>query len=282
MSVDHQTGLDRRSLLLAGAGVATFATAAPRSQHAAAGTKRPPRKVRHTFRGHFDQFAPDWHYLPFEVTETVTEIQVSYDYESTNTGAGFSLNVIDIGLFDGSGHGLGRTAGFRGWSGGARKSFRVNRRYATPGYLAGPLTPGTWHVILGPVGIVPPGVDWKVTITLVHGKPAKRRRPKPPPRRVKGAGAGWYRGDLHLHTVHSDGKRSPKLMAQHVREAGLDFMVSTDHNTTSSHSRWRKPAGKDLLVILGEEITTRGGHWIAAGLPAGPGSTGAIGPRTVS
>ena len=46
-------------------------------------------------------------------------------------------------------------------------------------------------------------------------------------------------------------------------------MVSTDHNTNSSHGVWGQYAGPDLLIITGEEITTRNGHWVAMGLPAG-------------
>ena len=259
---DHHVSLDRRALMTVGAGVATYAAAAAFEPATAAPGK--PTTRTHTFSGTFTGVdTPDWHYLPFRVDKKVTEIRVSYDYESTNTGAGFSLNVIDIGLFDGSGHGLGRAAGFRGWSGGARKEFRVSRHSATPGYLAGPLTPGTWNVILGPVAIVPPGVSWTVTVTLVSGKPKRRFRPKPAPRRVKGSGPGWYRGDLHVHTVHSDGKRSPKQMAAAAREAGLDFFVSTDHNTSSSHGFWGRHAGDDLLIVNGEEITTRNGHWLS-------------------
>lgn len=265
---DHHASLDRRALMTAGAGVATYAAAASFAPATAAPGK--PTTRTHTFAGTFSGVAtPDWHYLPFRVGREVTEIRVSYDYESTNTGAGFSLNVVDIGLFDASGHGLGRQAGFRGWSGGARKSFRVSRRRATPGYLPGPLHPGTWHVVLGPVAIVPPGVAWRVTVTLVSGRAKKRFKPKPAPRRVKGSGPGWYRGDLHVHTVHSDGKRTPGQMARAAREAGLDFFVSTEHNTTSAHGHWGRHAGDDLLIVNGEEITTRNGHWIAAGLPAG-------------
>lgn len=259
------TDLDRRALLAAGAGVTTSAAVATFEPVAAGTTTR-----SHTFTGAFTGLGtPDWHYLPFRVDRAVSEIRVSYDYESTDTGAGFSANVIDIGLFDGSGHGLGRRTGFRGWSGGARKSFRVSRHSATPGYLPGPLTPGTWSVVLGPFTVVPPGVSWRVTVTLVSGKPKRRFRPKPPPRRVKGTGSGWYRGDLHLHTVHSDGRDTQRAMARAAKAAGLDFIVSTEHNTTSAHGTWGRHAPRDLLVVLGEEVTTRAGHWIAAGLPPG-------------
>src|SRR5690606_26988920 len=43
----------------------------------------------------------------------------------------------------------------------------------------------------------------------------------------------------------------------------------SEHNTRSAHDVWGRYAPDDLLVVLGEEVTTRSGHWVAAGLPAG-------------
>ena len=269
---DHHDSraLDRRALLLSGAGVATYAATAGLSPAAAAARRRTREPAVHTFSGHFDgATTPDWHYLPVRVPRGVREIHVAYSYAKTDTGAGFSLNVIDIGMFDPSGHDLGNAAGFRGWSGGARQEFRIGRGSATPGYLAGPMTPGVWHVVLGPVAIVPPGVDWRVTVTLSFGPAEPAFEPTPAPRSVAGSGPGWYRGDLHLHTVHSDGRwTQPELLAA-ARAAGLDFIGSSEHNTQSASLTWGAHVPDDFLVINGEEVTTRAGHWQAMGIPAG-------------
>jgi hypothetical protein len=69
--------------------------------------------------------------------------------------------------------------------------------------------------------------------------------------------------------VYSDGKRLPVEVATGARQAGMDFIVSTDHNTPASHAVWGNYAGPDLLIMTGEEVTTRNGHWLALGLPAG-------------
>jgi hypothetical protein len=74
---------------------------------------------------------------------------------------------------------------------------------------------------------------------------------------------------MHLHTVHSDGRRTPAEVAAGARAAGLDYLVSTDHNTSSAAGVWGEFAGPDLLIIDGEEITTRNGHFTALGLPGG-------------
>lgn len=262
-------GVDRRSFLRT-TGVATALGVATASAPmvfapASAGASRST-----TYTGTFTGVGtPDWHYVPFDVPRGVSEIEVTYDYQSTSTPAGLSANVIDVGMFDPSGTDLGNAAGFRGWSGGARRSFRISAGAATPGYLAGPITAGRWHVILGPVAILPPGVDWTLTVTLHFGKPGPDFVPAPAPRSVPGTGRGWYRGDLHLHTVHSDGRRTPEEMVAAAVAADLDFFASTEHNTSSASLVWGEHAPSSLLVVNGEEVTTRDGHWLAVGLPAG-------------
>ncbi len=256
--------MDRRALLLTGGGVATTA-ALVTVEPAEAGRSR-----TFTFDGSFTSpDTPDWHYLPFKVPPGVREIEVSYSYDRTDTGAGFSVNVVDIGIFDPSGRGIGRAEGFRGWSGGARDRFRISRGSATPGYLPGPITPGTWNVILGPFLIVPPGTSYVVTVTLHFGPQDRPFRAKPARRAVPGRGPGWFRGDLHTHTVHSDGAWTQAQLARAARAAGLDFIGSSEHNTSSASLTWGRYAPDDLLVLPGEEVTTRAGHWLAMGLPPG-------------
>jgi hypothetical protein len=178
-------------------------------------------------------------------------------------------NALDIGIFDQRGHQLGDRASFRGWSGGFRTSFSISNSEATPGYLPGPIHPGIWYVVLGPYTVAPQGLNWTVQITLTFGEPGPAFVPDYPPTRAAGRGRAWYRGDGHLHTVYSDGRRLPSEVAAGARAAKLDFIVSTDHNTSSSHGVWGPLAGDDLLIVTGEEITTRNGHFVAAGLPGG-------------
>ena len=270
MCDDHRTqGLDRRTLLRSAGAAAAVTFSAPMAfSPAAAGTRS--ATATKSYDGRFSGVGtPDWHYVPVDVPRGVREIEVSYDYQSQSTPVGVTANVIDIGMFDPSGHELGNAQGFRGWSGGARRSFRISRTAATPGYLPGPITPGRWHVVLGPFTVVPPGVDWTLTVTLHFGRPGPKFEPTPAPRSVTGSGPGWYRGDLHLHTVHSDGRRTPAQMVAAAQEAGLDYFVSTEHNTSSAGLYWGRHAPADLLVVNGEEVTTRDGHWLAVGLPAG-------------
>jgi hypothetical protein len=83
------------------------------------------------------------------------------------------------------------------------------------------------------------------------------------------AGRGWYRGDCHVHSVYSDGQLTVGQLAAGARAAGLDFIATTEHNTADAHGAWQAHDGGGLLVILGEEVTTAGGHWLALGLRPG-------------
>lgn len=249
--------LDRRALLIAGAGVATTAAVAPFSP-AAAGTVS-----KQVFRGGFDaRTKRDWHYLPFDVPAGVRKITVRYKYpEPKDTGFGISQNVIDIGIFD--------PDGFRGWSGGARRWFQLSRTGATPGYLPGEITPGRWRVALGPYQVVDP-IRYRVVVTLHFGEPGPGFVPAPAPTAVDPIRpAGWYRGDLHVHTVHSDGSQTQGDVVTYAKAAGLDFIGTSEHNTTSATQTWGRFAPADFLVIPGAEVTTRAGHWLASGVPAG-------------
>lgn len=264
-------GLDRRRLLMAAATGAAALTLAPVTfTRARAATRTPgaPADVTRVVTGHLETGAADFVYLPLEIPKGVQKIAVEYSYDKPSVPAGTSGNSCDIGVFDQRGTKLGGK-GFRGWSGGFRTSFEISAGEATPGYLPGPIKPGTWNIVLGPYQVAPQGMNYQVKITLTFGEPGPGFVPDYPPRRAKGRGRTWYRGDGHLHTVYSDGKRLPAEVAAGARAAGLDFMVSTDHNTSSSHGVWGAYAGDDLLIITGEEITTRNGHWLALGLPAG-------------
>ena len=249
--------VSRRSVLFAGAASVLLPAVAFAEQDS---------EQTKTITGRFEPGAPDWAYLPIVVPRGVREIEIVYRYDKP---PGLPGNALDIGMFGPEGHELGNHRGFRGWSGGARDRFTISASGATPGYLPGPIVAGTWHVILGPYTVSPRGMNYEVDVTLRFGPPGEPIRPNPAPRRATGRGRAWYRGDCHLHTVHSDGKRTPEELIAAAKTAGLDFFVSTEHNTCSASLRWGDHARPDLLIVNGEEVTTRSGHWPALGLPPG-------------
>jgi len=198
-------------------------------------------RVELSFRGRFSFGIDQWAYVPFDVPSGTQRIDVSTSHDQFSL-LGIGRNVLDLGIFGPAGHELGNAAGFRGWSGGARAGFMLSAVNATPGYLAGPIDQGRWALALGPVVLNPMGMDWQAQITLTRGVQPSLR-PVPDYRHAVRpvSQPGWYRGDLHTHTVHSDGRRRITEMAAAATSAGLDFIVSTDHNTNSANRAWAAP-----------------------------------------
>jgi predicted metal-dependent phosphoesterase TrpH len=193
--------------------------------------------------------------VPFRVPAGTTSVSVEFAYTGKDR-----KSVIDLGVRD--------PQRFRGWSGGNKAKFTITETWATPSYLAGPLPAGDWKLILGVPNLREDGrADYTAKITLdrdpvFHGfadAPLK-------------AGPGWYRGDLHMHTQHSDGscashtgKRIPCPLFKTLEAAsarGLDFVAVTDHNTPAHFQDLAElqPYYDDLLLIPGREVTTFHGH----------------------
>jgi hypothetical protein len=194
--------------------------------------------------------------VPFRVPAGVTRLTFSFAYTGREQRA-----VIDLGLRD--------PVRFRGWSGGNKDTVTLEEADATPSYLPGPIPAGTWKLVLG-VPNMRPTARAAYTAKIWFGRagdpfPGFLDRP------VK-TGPGWYRGDLHMHTAHSDGSCASRQGAkvpcpafktlEAAEAAGLDFIAVSDHNATSQNAALRElaPYFDDLLLIPGREITTFHGH----------------------
>ena len=195
--------------------------------------------------------------LPFDVPHGVKRIEVEFDYDRDER------TTIDIGLLD--------PRGFRGWSGGNKRTFFVSANAATPSYNTGVIEAGIWNLLLG-LPNVREGVTaaYEATITLS----CNATTPVPP---NQDRGAGWYVGDLHSHSGHSDGSCNnydgdsvacPAFMsAQIAADRGLDFIALTEHNAISGHAALAELQAyfPSTLLLAGREITTFFGHANAFG-----------------
>jgi hypothetical protein len=142
--------------------------------------------------------------------------------------------------------------------------FEIETAFATPGYLFGPITPGQWTIVMDTFRISGPDpVTWRLEIDCLPDALPRHAPPTAAPTAPRGP--GWYRGDLHAHTLHSDGSWGVADLVARARRRGLDFMTVTDHNTPSSHAPAMALAGDDLLVMGGVELTTHFGHALTLG-----------------
>jgi hypothetical protein len=68
-------------------------------------------------------------------------------------------------------------------------------------------------------------------------------------------------GALHMHTTFSDGSGSVEELARAARDAGLRWIIITDHDTLAGlpQAGWLH----DVLVIVGHEITPDHNHFLA-------------------
>jgi len=178
--------------------------------------------------------------LPFTMPPDTESLLLTYRYERHREGAakdGFvsrqEVNIIDLGLLAPDGTQAGA-------SGSDKTSIQVSETDATPGYRTCRLVPGEWRILVGAYKVAPEGVTVTYELTFT-------------PKRLR-----LLKGDLHVHTLASDGVLSVAELAQHALRHGLDFLAITDHNQmVSSDSLPRLPG---LTLIPGIEWTHFKGH----------------------
>ncbi len=246
------------------------------------------------FIQHTGELAPDrektYLHLPFAVPDGAVRLEVTYHYSDRISSDPLVTggNTIDLGVFDE--HGIEfLSAGFRGWSGSSREKFFITETEATPGYLAGALNPGQWHILLGLYKIAPQGCRYQVDITIATEEGHQAVKPLSstggnttgiadgnlpadlPVGQVAAESARlyapWLRGELHCHTYHSDGKLSPTELIELARSRGMDFLAISDHNTTAAQGELERMPSPGLVLIRGLEVTTFMGHFNLWGIP---------------
>lgn len=181
--------------------------------------------------------------VPFTMPSDTEEMTLRYIYErhretgnDLETGkfvARQEVNIIDLGLIAPDGTQVGA-------SGSDKTEITIGATSATPGYTPCALAAGDWHIIVGAYKIAPEGV--KVTYEISFNKKHLR----------------LLKGDLHTHTVASDGVLTASELGWHAVRHGLDFIAVTDHNQLVSANSLPQIPG--LTIIQGVEWTHYLGH----------------------
>jgi len=143
------------------------------------------------------------------------------------------INIIDLGLIDPVGRQVGA-------SGSDKTEIQISETQATPGYKPVRLIPGEWRILLGAYKVAAEGVLVHYDLTFT-------------PKRMR-----LLKGDLHVHSLASDGVLSVEELAQRARRHGLDFLAITDHNQMATADSLPRLPG--LTLIPGVEWTHFKGH----------------------
>ncbi len=69
-----------------------------------------------------------------------------------------------------------------------------------------------------------------------------------------------YSGAIHIHTTESDGTKALEEVVRIGRNAGLDFMMFSDHMTLSNRERGLEGFYGDTLVVIGYEHNDTNDH----------------------
>lgn len=194
---------------------------------------------------------------PFEVPTGTTALNLTFGVEPREVGQ--YAQAIGVALYSPS--------GLRGIPGRAPWPARIAADGATPGFVPGPIEPGAWvvEVSLGYVLEGPP-CSYQVRVWAEEASSGAAPREAPTlPAAIPETGPGWYAGDLHMHTHHSDGWWSVTDLWQALQRRGLDFFVLTDHNILSGLAEVAALETGRVLPLPGLEVTTMHGHLLAIG-----------------
>jgi len=193
--------------------------------------------------------------LPFDVPQGVHRLTVDVHYADREKQTVLNTEISD-------------PYRFRGTSGSNKSHFTLGETDATPSFLPGAISAGKWKLTFA-VSNIRPGMTSSYEADIWFDRPIDDVAFVDHPLNTK---PGWYRGDLHMHTGHSDGTCPSQsgenvpcpvfFTAQAAAKRGLDFIAISDHNATSQYDALRElqPYFDRLLFIPGREITTTAGH----------------------
>ncbi|HIM22658.1 MAG TPA: histidinol-phosphatase, partial [Verrucomicrobia bacterium] len=80
---------------------------------------------------------------------------------------------------------------------------------------------------------------------------------------LSAADARWWKGNLHTHSLWSDGDDYPEMIADWYRDNGYHFLAVSDHNVLAEGRRWihqEKNAGG--LRAFDKYLKRFGNDWV--------------------
>lgn len=210
----------------------------------------------------------DYAEVAFEVPAGTVEIEVAH-------ADGSDYDILDWGVWS--------PEGFRGWGGGLVDNAIIGVAQSSRSYIAGPITPGTWRVVIGKAKLDDMG-HYSIDVTCRDNAtlaPQPMGTFDPVPLKT---GRRWYRGDFHVHSEQSgDASATFAEIAALAKTQRLDFVNLSDHNTSSQLPLIAafQETERDVLLLRGAEITTYAGHGNSVGTTSYIDHRIGLGGRTI-
>ena len=179
-------------------------------------------------------------------------------------------NLLNVVLIDPSGRWRGRWDRNPASRDGA---LVLSEHGASDGFLPGAIMPGRWTASVEVHCVLGDPVTYRLSVAAgppleprppVNGRASSGRRLR---QRWGAAGERWRLGELHSHSIHSDGAHEVEELLGRADALGIDFLALTDHNATSGLTEVANPP---LTVLFGCELTTFFGHHPVYGIDAPP------------
>lgn len=79
---------------------------------------------------------------------------------------------------------------------------------------------------------------------------------------------------IHLHSTYSDGTASIAEIIEAARATAADVVLLTDHDTLGARDDGHEGWHGDVLLLVGVEVSPRGGHFLAFGVDQTPSKRG--------
>lgn len=107
--------------------------------------------------------------------------------------------------------------------------------------------------LLGLIGIYSLWLGIEITRFRTYGEPESGQNPLE------------IQGSYHIHTIHSDGRKTPERIAELASRSFLDFIILCDHGAPNLESLATAGWKQGVLVLAGSELSVSRGHLVALG-----------------
>src|ERR1051325_3538284 len=77
------------------------------------------------------------------------------------------------------------------------------------------------------------------------------------------SGSRWWKGNLHTHTLWSDGDDYPEMVVNWYKDQGYNFLALSDHNVLLEGTKWITVTNTPKKQIaLQRYLETFGSNWV--------------------